>query len=351
MKYSLSLLLILWMSFTGHDTPVYEAKGGEKVVPTFVYHRFGDDRYTATNITHGTFDAQLKYLSKQGYKTLTFSESIDYLKSRKKAQKVVCLTIDDGYKSFLENGMPLLKKYGFTATLFINTETVGSPDYLSWDQLRSVKEAGIEIGNHSDSHAQFLSDTLDTERGRFRTDLVKSQKLIEANLGTKSTVFAYPYGEFDEQMKTIVSSEGFIGAAAQSSGVSNTKSDFYQMPRFPMSERYGKIGSFIEKITMLPIYMDEVETIDTGYSGSPDNPRLIFKFNEANLNIEQVQCFVQGRPCSKSLRVLKGGAIQLSVKSKKPLTSRRSLYTLTVPDVDGKWHWYSHTWVRPSVKD
>lgn len=354
MKYGLSLFLVLVLAsgrMAPREADLKQKVTDQKVVPTFVYHRFGDDRYPSTNISNGAFESHLQHLKKEGYEALTFSGAIDYLKSKKKPKKVVCLTIDDGYKSFLENGLPLLKSYGFSATLFINTETVGSPDYLTWEQLRTVKEAGIEIGNHSDSHAYFLNDSLDTVRQHFAADLIKSQTLIESNLGIIPIAFAYPYGEFDEQMKIVIKGMGFKGAAAQSSGVNHAKGDFYQVPRFPMSDRYGRIGSFIEKLGMLPINVHEVEVIKTGYSGTPDNPRVIFRFNEGNLRIEQLQCFVQGKACSKSLRVLKGAQVQLSVKSKQTLTSRRSLYTITVPDKAGKWHWYSYTWVIPTIKE
>ncbi len=353
MKYYLPIFLMLSLfSIPENGTDAsYQKTKVQKVVPTFVYHRFGDDRYPSTNISNDAFEAHLKHLKDNGYQTLSFSESINYLNSRKKAQKVVCLTVDDGYKSFIKNGLPLLKKYGFTATVFVNTATVGSPDYLDWEELRTMKEAGIEIGNHSDSHAYFLNDSLDTAREQFRADLIKSQAMIETNLQMVPTAFAYPYGEFDDRMKAVVKETGFSGAAAQSSGVNRAEGDFYQVPRFPMSDRYGQIGSFIEKLGMLPIDVNEVKVIDSGYSGSVDNPRIIFKFDEANLSLEQIQCFVQGKRCSKSLRILRGGKVQLSVKSKQVLTSRRSLYTVTVPDNTGKWHWYSFTWVIPTIKE
>lgn len=354
MKYYLSLLLLLILPYRGEfltTRDVSQKKNEQKIVPTFVYHRFGDDRYPSTNISNDAFESHLRHLKDNGYQTLTFSESIGYLKSRRKSQKMACLTVDDGYKSFIENGLPLLQKYGFTATVFINTASVGNPDYLDWEQLKTLNAAGIEIGNHSDSHAYFLSDTLDITREQFGADLIKSQTLIENNLGIVPKTFAYPYGEFDEQMKTIVQGMGFVGAAAQSSGVSSASGDFYQVPRFPMSDRYGQIGSFMEKLGMLPIEMNEVTAIKTGYSGTPDNPRILFKFDEGNLRVEQLQCFVQGKRCSKSLRILRGGKIQLSVKSKQPLTSRRSLFTVTVPDTEGKWHWYSYTWVIPTIEE
>lgn len=348
MKYSLTYMLMLLSCMC--SSIAFAQKGAdEKVVPTFVYHRFGDDRFPSTNISNTNFELHLKHLKDQGYESLTFSQSIDYLKSRQKRRKVVCITIDDGYKSFLQNGLPLLQQYGFTATLFINTETVGYAQYLDWEELKTVMNAGIEIGNHSDSHAYFLNDIKDSARTVFGADLIKSQSLIESNLGITPTVFAYPYGEFDEQMKAVISGMGFKGAAAQSSGVNNPRADFYEIARFPMSDRFGKVASFREKLEMLPIVMDQIQVINTGYSGNIDNPRVIFKFNQENLLIEQVQCFVQGKPCAKSLRILRDGDVQLSVKSKEVLTGRRSLYTVTAPDTNGKWHWYSFTYVNPGV--
>ena len=109
----------------------------------FVYHRFGDDRYPSTNIDLDKFEAQLKYLRDNGYRVLTLSEAMSSLNSQSRAAKVAVISIDDAYNSFYANGWPLLKKYGFPATLYVNTETVGAGDFLGWQEIREVKEAGI----------------------------------------------------------------------------------------------------------------------------------------------------------------------------------------------------------------
>ena len=322
----------------------------DKHVPAFVYHRFGDNRYPSTNISNKNFEAQLKYLSTNGYISLTFSEAHEYLQNRSKPIKAVCLTVDDGFKSFLENGLPLLQKYGMKATVFVNTETVGSSDFMTWDELRQLVAAGIEIGNHSHSHDYYLNDTTATRMADFKADLIKAQQLLTESLDIEPVSFAYPYGEFDMDMEQVVREMGFKAAAIQSSGVMHSAMNPLQSPRFPMSDRYGKMGSFIEKVTMLPLKVNEVETIATGYNGSEDNPRVIFRFSEKGLSLPSLQCFTQGKPCTKSIRIDKEGNVQLTVKSKEKLTARRTLYTITVSDEKGKWHWYSHTWVIPSIK-
>lgn len=345
------LLLIFLLGFTQSAEALLTSNlaQNDKSVPAFVYHRFGDDRYPSTNISIENFEAHLQYLQREGYKTLTFKESIDYLKSGKKPEKVVCLTIDDGYKSFVENGLPLLIKYGFKATLFVNTETIGSSDYMDWDDLKQAADAGIEIGNHSHSHDYFLNDSTASGLESYAADLMKSQSLIEQNLGFRPQTFAYPYGEFDDSLKRVTKEAGFIAAAAQSSGVMHSEMDVFQCPRFPMSDRYAKIGSFIEKVTMLPLKVTAVETVSKGYYGSPTSPRVIFRFDQTGLNIQAIQCFAQGERCSKSVRINRDGNVQLTVKSQVELTSRRTLFTITIPDDQGRWHWYSYTWVNTAI--
>src|SRR5690606_5838390 len=103
----------------------------DKEVVCFVYHRFDDDRYPTTNINTGDFKVHLQYLKDHDYAVMSLGQALDYLKNPGEKKKVAVITIDDGYKSFYENGWPLLKKYGYPATLFINTSTVGSGSYMS----------------------------------------------------------------------------------------------------------------------------------------------------------------------------------------------------------------------------
>ncbi|NCB43338.1 MAG: chitin deacetylase, partial [Clostridia bacterium] len=86
-------------------------------IPVFAYHRFGDSRYPSTNITLSVFESQLQYLADNHYTGLTLGAAVAKWKAGKALpDKAAILTIDDGYLSFYENGWPLLKKYGFSAT-------------------------------------------------------------------------------------------------------------------------------------------------------------------------------------------------------------------------------------------
>ena len=322
---------------------------GEKEVVTFVYHRFGDDRFPSTNISTTDFESHLKWLSANNYQVLTLSDALSYLKNDSIVRNTAVITVDDGYKSFYSNGFPLLKKYKIPATLFINTETVGGGDYMDWKQLEQVTKHGIEIGNHTHSHAYFLNQKQNERYTAFLDEIELSQKLIEENLQLKPKVFAYPYGEFDDGFEKIVKATGFVGAAAQNSGVINSSTNVFQLPRFPMSENYA--AKFEEKAQMKSFQIirkaPALPTIPSGKS----RPTLTLTFNPEGLLIDQLQCFVQNSNCDLTILEQSQTELTLTIQATTSiLNSRRTLYTLTAPDSLGNWHWYSHLWINPSVK-
>lgn len=346
MKYLLTsaLLLINTLSILAQASIKHE-------VTSLVYHRFGDDRFPSTNIATETFEEHLKFLKAQGYTSLTISEVVDEVNDSTAAKrKLVAITIDDGYKSFYENGLPLLKKYGFKATLFVNTKSIGYTDYMSWEDIREAQKAGVEIGNHSHSHPFFLSVSERTRNSFFKSEVQESQNLMKTNLNFTPKVFAYPYGEHDEEMKIALSEMGFKGAVAQNSGVITEYSDVFQFPRFPMSESYGDVDQFKDKMKMKGLAVTNAEAISTGYSGSTEKPKILIEFKENGLFVESMQCFVQGSKCAKSMRITRDGNVALSIRPQTDLKARRTLFTITIPDSNGKWHWYSFLWVIPEIQ-
>ena len=338
-RLTLLFLLFVFQSFL--------AFAQESSISTFVYHRFGDDRFPSTNIKLEQFEAHLKYLKDNDYEVLTLSEGLKRLKNRNRFPKTAILTIDDGYKSFYENAIPLLKKYGFPATLFVNTETIGAGDFMDWPELKVAQEAGVEIGNHSHNHAYFLNHVI----SEFEADLITSELAFEANLGKIPTVFAYPYGEWSPQMAELLQRKGYIGAVAQNSGILYKEAPQFHLPRFPMSEAYAKLEDFVTKLKTLPLRVTKYEPISTGYLGTETKPRVNLEFQENNLKLDQLQCFVQGADCKKSIQVVKDGLVKLSIRPDRDLNRRRTLMTITVPDREGKWHWFSYLWVIPSIPE
>lgn len=322
-------------------------KPNDKEVVCFLYHRFGEDRYPSTNTSIGDFRAHLQYLQANGYQVLTFSAAMDYLKSPEPVQKTAVITIDDGYSSFYANALPLLREFGFPATLFINTQTVGGSGYMEWDELKESMAHRVEIGNHTHSHAYFLNLPPDSRYETFSDELKKSQELIRSRLKVEPEVFAYPFGEYDEKMKAIVKEAGFKAAALQKSGVIHDQTDAMLCPRFPMAEAYSDPEKFASKAVMRPLEVAEVTPSDPILTAQNDPPVLSLKVTSPDLQYDQLQCFVQGRACDIVLN--QAGHIRVRASS-SIADRRRTLYTITVPDVNGEWHWFSQLWINPDIK-
>jgi peptidoglycan/xylan/chitin deacetylase (PgdA/CDA1 family) len=345
-----TLAFLAWLNVSSTSLPVNKFAGDpDKEVICFVYHRVGDHRYPTTNTSIKDFEAHLKYLSDNGFTMLNFSEAMHYLRSDEPVRKVAVITIDDGYTSFFKNGLPLLKKYNMPATLFINTKTVGGGDYMNWNELASAMKSGVEIGNHTHSHDFFLNLSAGVRYKVFEDEISLSQKMIEEHLGVVPEIFSYPYGEFDLHMKEIVKAAGFKAAAAQKSGVCYSDMDFFQCPRFPMSEAYSPIHKFKEKAVMRPLRLTEISPSDY-IKPSSNQPILTISFDPSGLRLDQLQCFVQGGACN--LKIIDRHKATVTVQANQSIAERRrTLYTITVPDGKGRWHWYSHLWINSRVRE
>lgn len=318
-------------------------------IPVLAYHRFGDNRYRSTNTSLEVFEQHLSYLKDNQYTVLTFGGAMERWKNNTAfPAKTVVITIDDGYSSFYENGWPLLKKYGFAATIFIQTDLVGHKDFISWAQFAELQKAGIEIQNHSDMHDFFVNYS-DAERvAKFREDLIKSTALIEQNLGKKPEYYVYPYGEWTKDMVQVLKENGYSAALVQNSGLFCETSDPFEIPRFPLGGYFGTFEELKRKIGLKALRI--VKTIPDSPFLSENPPEIRVEVMPGKVNLKKAQFFVAGTKCENIKIIDDPINPAVILKSSRKLTARRTLYTITAPSIDGKtWHWYSYQWIRPEV--
>lgn len=317
----------------------------------FVYHRFNDARFPSTNISRQDFRAQLELLQQHEFTVLTLGQVVTSLQQGiSLPPRCAVISIDDAYRSFLTDGWPLLQKFGYPATLFVSTDTVGGADYLTWRELAMLQGEGVEIGNHSASHG-YLLKRLPAENdaawsARIMADLKRSQQAFKAQLGSAPRLFAYPYGEFDPQLVALVKSAGFVAAFGQQSGVVSADQDLYSLPRFPVGGDYGSLDEFRSKLFMrhLPV---RVESPGSTLINSPNPPVLRFFLNLDEIDSRTLRCFVPGVP-NCTIRTVAGVAGLYEVEASQPLGGRRSKYTVTASDARGRtWYWFSQLWVLP----
>jgi peptidoglycan/xylan/chitin deacetylase (PgdA/CDA1 family) len=197
---------------------------GYQTVPILCYHQFADSCESNLCMPTDVFDRQMKYLKDNGFRVVTFSRLLDFLQYRRAIpNKAVLITIDDGYRSVYTHAYPILRKYGYPATLFIYTDIIGVGRVaLTWEQLREMKSAGFEIGSHSLSHADLTKPRKDETKTayleRVRKELVVSKNIIDKKLGQDTRVFAFPYGRHNADVLRVTKEAGYEIAASVKRG-------------------------------------------------------------------------------------------------------------------------------------
>jgi len=318
-------------------------------VNTFIFHRFDETRYPSTNISTEIFTQQLEYVKAKGVEIIPLVEVVNRLSSGKDLpEHAVSFCVDDAFRSLSDKGMSIFRKYGIPLTIFVNTAAVGTHGYLSWEELRELAAEGVEIGNHTDTHAYLVelkpNETAAQWQQRIRMDILRAQELFEKNLGKKPTLFAYPYGEYSPAVVEIVKDLGFKGAFAQQSGVIYSPHNLFNLPRFPMGGPYATMAGFKSKLAMQPLPVLEVEPFDAVIRSNP--PVLQLRIAGKKINPKRINCFAQGENrCWVEADRDKGDG-WYRVFAEKPLTGRRNKYTLTLQSSNGGWLWYSHPWIN-----
>ena len=193
---------------------------GFQTVPVLTYHRFGENCDSPLCMPADVFDRQMRYLKDNGFHTVTPEELLAFLHYRRPLpQKSVWITMDDGYRSTYNVAYPILKKYGFTATMFVYTEFVGASRLaVTWDQLREMKSKGFSIGSHTITHSDLTKphpeESADAFIARVRRELGQSKQIIDKKLGQNTIVLAYPFGYYDRRAVNLAREAGYELAAS-----------------------------------------------------------------------------------------------------------------------------------------
>ena len=194
-----------------NPTGVYP--NGYLTVPILCYHRFGS-RPSQLAVTPAAFEAQMEHLARNGYHVIPLSSLVGFLERGEPVpRKSVVLTIDDGYRSTYEVAFPILRKYGFPATVFLYSDFVGAPDALTWPQMKEMEASGlVNIQPHSKTHANLATrmagETDAKYRDRMRAEIDTPIRLIQERLAVPSLAFAYPYGDVNETVVDLLKRDG-----------------------------------------------------------------------------------------------------------------------------------------------
>jgi peptidoglycan/xylan/chitin deacetylase (PgdA/CDA1 family) len=169
-----------------------------------------------------TFRSQMQWMKSSGFRGLSVSEALLY-----PAEPGVCITFDDGCETDLVAAAPVLREFGFRATFFLTAGFLGTPGYLSPDQVRQLDSLGFEIGCHSMTHP-YLSDISDSELGR---EIVDAKLNLEQILGHAIEHFSCPGGRYDDRTLTTARRAGFRTVANSQFHANSSGTDRYYLGR------------------------------------------------------------------------------------------------------------------------
>jgi peptidoglycan/xylan/chitin deacetylase (PgdA/CDA1 family) len=187
---------------------------GYQTIPVLCYHQFSHKRNSnIMYVSEDAFEQQMAYLKNNGFTVITMKQFVDFIEYRRRPpKKSVVITIDDGWKSAKTIAYPILKKYGFTAVLFVYSDLIKSNQNsvtLSWDELRYLHESGVfEVESHTLSH----SDLTKVSEEQLQRELKESQRIINARTGASPVSLAYPYGVFNDRVVEAVKRNSYRAA-------------------------------------------------------------------------------------------------------------------------------------------
>lgn len=212
-------------------------------IPILMYHHIGkvpsDKKYDAVRedltVSPENLETQLKWLKDQGYTSISMAETIVFARAKGEfpawssfalPKKPIIISLDDGYEDAYTNALPLLRKYNFSGSFAVITGKVGTPEYMTWEQIKILVKNGMEILSHTVSHPdlRLISDK------KLAEELADSKKTLEDNLGNEIYALVYPSGQVDNRVSAAADAADYSGARTTATGKVTKNSPPYELP-------------------------------------------------------------------------------------------------------------------------
>lgn len=195
-----------------------------RAIPVLMYHHVAPDPSRiglGLRVRPADFDAQMGYLFQNGYRTVGLQDVVKAIHGcLDLPSKPIVITFDDGYEDVYRYAFPILRKYGYTATIFLISSWLDQPGKygaMSWDQVKAMAREGMQFGAHTVSHPNLLKLPL----RQVLEEMTESRAAIEAHVGQPVKALAYPYGLFNSDIKLLAQRAGYEAAVTTIQGYAN----------------------------------------------------------------------------------------------------------------------------------
>ncbi len=185
-----------------------------KNIPILTYHKIDDRQEWGINtVKVSKFHQQMEFLREENYTPINFLQ----LEKIELPPKPVIITFDDGYQSVYQNAFPILKKFRFTAVIFVITNFIGRLNlwdanlggvrfaHLNQQQTIELAKAGMEIASHGLTHRSLNN----LHKSEVISELQRSKTFLEELTGTPVKTIAYPFGMHNHEIIEIARNTGY----------------------------------------------------------------------------------------------------------------------------------------------
>ena len=340
LSWSLSALLLASPALATDDHAV-----------VLLYHHVSNDTPASTSVSPAILEKHLSYLEQHGFSVWALGRILKAIAEAQPLPKnTIAISFDDANLSVYTEAFPRFQQRGWPFTLFVSTEAIdkGYKNYLNWDQIRELAEAGIEIGNHSHSHAHLIrkleNESESAWRQRISTDIRQASARLTTETGITTELFAYPYGEYSEALKKMVGAMGYLGVAQQSGAV-GVDSDLLAVPRFPMATGYADMQRFIISINSRPLPVNSV-VVEKGETKDERINKLWLVLAKGGYNIKQLACYgASGKPIPLTPGDELPRQFVLDLSGLGSVGRNKINCTAPASDEAGVYYWYSYQWL------
>jgi peptidoglycan/xylan/chitin deacetylase (PgdA/CDA1 family) len=228
----LAAAVLVFGAFQSYAAPA--AKTRQIFVPVLIYHHVKTLKPSDDSIERGLtvlpsqFDGQLLYLRAAGYHVVTAEQLIQHLRTGSSLPpKPVVLTFDDGYTDMFQGVYQRLLRAHMRGAFFIVPSFLGTPRYLTWQQVQIMADHGMDIEAHTMTHP----DLTRISPASVRWQLTESRRELQTRLHRAVRLFAYPYGANSPAVISAVARAGFQGAFTTQQGWISSNTHLLLEPR------------------------------------------------------------------------------------------------------------------------
>ncbi len=222
------------------------------IVPILVYHNVkpsfkGQSALSMSfTATPAVMEKELQYLNDNGYTAISMDTLVAALNGKSiLPEKPYVINFDDGWESQYTNAVPILKKFGVTATFFVWTNAIDHKDFMTWNQLKELQSLGMTIGAHTLTHS--MLDRFKSDKS-LRAEIFDSKRIIEEKTGKPVNYFAYPFGVLNARILAFVKEAGYTAARGIKNKAIQTVDDMFTLNAFLGTNNYVQFERYMKSL-------------------------------------------------------------------------------------------------------